>query len=331
MNALRIGLGPWTALGGSSPEGMAGFLRQAELAEELGYHSIWLPESHFDPAGSCPSPLLLLAAAAARTSRIRLGTTSYLLPVRHPIHVAEEVAVLDQLSGGRVIFGVGRGFRSTLFTTFGVPASEKRDRFELALETVLRAWRGEPISPEGGAEATPVRVNPQPVQKPHPPIWVAAFGPKALTQVGRLGLPYLASPVETLERLVENYARHREALPDGARESPLEVPVIRTVFVSRDPARARDVRDALENQARGIAKRLGGRFAGLAEEHVDSWALVGEPGEVAERLSLYRERIGLSLLIARAQVPEISPEESETSVRLLAEEVRPRVGEGRSG
>ncbi len=305
---------------------MAGFLRQAELAEELGYHSIWLPESHFDPAGSCPSPLLLLAGVAARTSRIRLGTTSYLLPVRHPVHVAEEVAVLDHLSGGRVIFGVGRGFRSTLFTTFGVPASEKRDRFELALETVRRAWRGEPIPPSEEDEgATPVRVTPQPVQKPHPPIWVAAFGPKALTQVGRLGLPYLASPVETLDRLVENYAQHREALPDEVRDVPLEVPVIRTVFVSRDPSRVRAVRGALEKQARGIAKRLGGRFAGLAEERVDSWALVGEPGEVADRLSLYRERIGLSLLIARAQVPEISPEESETSIRLLAEEVMRRV------
>ena len=185
-----------------------------------------------------------------------------------------------------------------------------------------------PISPEGNAEATPVRVNPQPLQKPHPPIWVAAFGPKALTQVGRLGLPYLASPVETLERLVENYARHKEALPDEARDVPLEVPVIRTVFVSRDASRARDVRDALEDQARGIAKRLGGRFAGLAEERVDSWALVGEPGEVADRISNYRERIGLSLLIARAQVPEISPEESETSIRLLAEAVRPRLGSG---
>jgi alkanesulfonate monooxygenase SsuD/methylene tetrahydromethanopterin reductase-like flavin-dependent oxidoreductase (luciferase family) len=307
---------------------VSGFLRQAEIAEELGYHSIWLPESHFDQAGSCPSPLLLLAAAAGRTSRVRLGTTSYLLPLRHPVHVAEEVAVLDQLSGGRVVFGVGRGFRPDLFTTFGVPASEKRDRFEAVLETILRAWRGEPIPSsedgEAGEGATPIRVSPLPVQKPHPPIWVAAFGPKALTQVGRLGLPYLASPVETLDRLVENYARHRDALPDD-RPGPVEVPVIRTVFVSRDSSRIRAVREALEQQARTLAERLGGRFSGLAREPVDAWALVGEPEVVADRIALYRERIGLTLLIARGQVPEATTEEMDGSIRLLADDVRPRI------
>jgi alkanesulfonate monooxygenase SsuD/methylene tetrahydromethanopterin reductase-like flavin-dependent oxidoreductase (luciferase family) len=154
---LELGLGPWTVREGSGPDG--GFIRQAELAEELGYHSIWLPENHFDPGGSCPSPLLLLAAAAARTSRLRIGTTSYLLPVRHPVQVAEDVAVLDRLSGGRVVFGIGRGFRPALFRTFGVPASEKRDRFEAALRTLLGAWRGEPVawSDDGSEDRDPWR------------------------------------------------------------------------------------------------------------------------------------------------------------------------------
>ena len=328
MSSLEIGLGPWAP--GIEPEAEhgAGFLRQAELAEELGFHSIWLPESHFDP-GACPAPLLLLAAAAGRTSHLGLGTTSFLLSVRHPVHVAEEVAVLDRLSGGRVLFGVGRGFRPALFSTFGVKPSEKRDRCEAALEAVLRAWRGEPVgtseTDSQPRDETPIRVSPLPVQKPHPPIWVAAFGPRALDQAGRLGLPYLASPVESLDRLVDNYARHRAALPAGQRSEPLAVPVIRTVFVSRRPERVEAVREELVQQARGVARRLGGRFSQLGESPLDEWALVGEPSQVAEGVGRYRERLGLTHLIARPQVPGAREEEIERSIRLLSDEVRPRL------
>jgi alkanesulfonate monooxygenase SsuD/methylene tetrahydromethanopterin reductase-like flavin-dependent oxidoreductase (luciferase family) len=328
VRPVEIGIGPWTTGFGSRTDAGIGFLRQAELAEALGFHSIWLPESHFEPAGACPSPLLLLAAAAARTSRLRLGTTSYLLSVRHPVHVAEEVAVLDRLSGGRVLLGVGRGFRRSLFSTFGVSAAEKRDRFESTLETVLRAWRGESLGtprPDTGSEkGTPVRVSPEPVQKPHPPVWVAAFGPKALEQAGRLGLPYLASPMEPIDRLVENYQRHRAALREPKQDC-LAVPVIRTLFVSRNRERICAVREALSEQARAVVDRLGERFSRLADATVDDWALVGNPEEVTEAVQRYRERIGLSHLIARAQVPGADQVEIEDSIRLLAEHVRPRL------
>jgi alkanesulfonate monooxygenase SsuD/methylene tetrahydromethanopterin reductase-like flavin-dependent oxidoreductase (luciferase family) len=293
--------------------------RQACLAESLGYHSVWLPESHFEANGACPAPLLILAAVAARTQRICLGTTSYLLPVRHPLRVAEDVAVLDQLSGGRVILGVGRGFRPSLFQAFRIPAGEKRARFEASLAAVLRAWRGESIGEVPGAEPRrQIRVTPRPLQRPHPPIWVAAFGPKALAQAGRLGLPYLASPVEPIERLCENYARHRAALPEGIAASDLPVPVIRTVFVSRERSRIAEVREALAHQARAASRRLARPH--LADD-VDAWALAGEPARVADAIVRYRERIGLSHLIARVRVPGASPAEIESSLRSLAEVV----------
>ena len=105
---LEIGLTPWLFENGGLAEGIAA---QGERAEALGFHSLFLPEHHFGGPGSIPSPLLLLAAVASRTRKLKLGTTSYLLPLRHPLHAAAEVAVLDRLSGGRVILGVGRGFR----------------------------------------------------------------------------------------------------------------------------------------------------------------------------------------------------------------------------
>ena len=315
MSDLHLGLGPWGGDRRGPTEAFARLLDQSLLAEQLGFKSLWIPEGHFQPRGLFAAPLVVLAAIAARTRHIRLGTTSFLLPVRHPIRIAEDVAVLDHLSGGRVILGVGRGFRRSLFDAFELAPSEKRDRFDAVLERVLSAWRGEPLPHVQDRE---LRVTPRPLQRPHPPIWVAAFGPKALAQASRLGLPYLASPVEPLERLVENYARHREGLPASIDPATLAVPAIRTVFATRDAARAREVREALETQARAAARDVGGPARRAAEAPVDDWALVGEPERVRELVLRYRERIGLTHLIVRGQLPATTPEETTRSLELLA-------------
>jgi alkanesulfonate monooxygenase SsuD/methylene tetrahydromethanopterin reductase-like flavin-dependent oxidoreductase (luciferase family) len=316
MTGLHLGLGPW----GGDPRGptasLENMIQQSVDAESLGFDSIWIPEGHFQAQSLFAAPLLLLAAIAARTRRIRLGTTSYLLPVRHPIRIAEDVAVLDQLSGGRVILGVGRGFRKPLFEAFEIPAREKRDRFDAVLERVLAAWRGEPIG--DGPDGKPLRVTPRPLQQPHPPIWVAAFGPKALAQASRLGLPYLASPMEPLERLAENYAAHREGLPADVDPDALAVPAIRTAFITRDAARARQLRELLEDQARTSARQIGGPARRAEGASVEEWTLIGEPSEVAEQIESYRERIGLSHLIVRAQIPGASADEVQTSLEQLA-------------
>lgn len=184
---------------------------QGEIAESLGFDSFWLPENHFTGPTAIPAPLMLLAAVAARTSKIKLGTTSYLLPIRNPILAAEEVAVLDRLSGGRVILGIGRGFQASMFKPFGIPTGEKRKRFKSNLELMINAWKGEPIAQFEGNDIT---LSPLPAQQPHPPLWVAAFGPLAIKQAGTLGLPYIASPVETLSSLRENILAHQGHVRD---------------------------------------------------------------------------------------------------------------------
>jgi alkanesulfonate monooxygenase SsuD/methylene tetrahydromethanopterin reductase-like flavin-dependent oxidoreductase (luciferase family) len=313
VSGLEVGLAPG-APDVSDPETWhAALIERAVRAETLGFHSVWIPESHFGEAGSIPSPLLLLAAIAARTRSLRLGTSSYLLPFRHPLQMAEDVAVLDQLSGGRVILGVGRGFRRPLFAAFGVAPSKKRLHFERALGTLFRAWSGESLEGSG------VRLSPLPVQRPHPPVWVAAFGPKGLAQAAGLGLPYLASPLETLARLRDNHRRHREGLPDTLRGADLAVPAIRTVFVARNgDARAR-VADALAAQADAIARRFGDSLPHAGGAAVEEWALLGEPTEVEDQIGVYREAIGLTHLIARIEVPGATPAELEASAEALAE------------
>ena len=313
---MHFGLAPWALDETGSTAVLGALVEQAETADRLGFHSLWLPESHFQARGSNPAPLLLLAALAARTERIRLATTSYLLTIRHPLLVAEEVAVLDRLCGGRLILGVGRGFRPDLFEAFDVPRASKRDRFEAALETMVRAWAGDSIRP--GEHAEPLRLSPEPLQKPHPPIWVAAFGPKALAQAGRLGLPYLASPIEPVARLVENYARHREAAPESLAYEALPVPIMRTIFISRDDAVLARVCEGLREQGRALSSGRG-FLRDLDLDDIDAWALVGTPERVADLVAQYREKLGVTHMVARAQVPGAAAAEVEASIAALAE------------
>lgn len=311
MSVLHLGLAPGAPRVPDPAEWHASLIADAVRAEDLGYSSVWIPESHFGDESSLPQPLLILAAIAARTQRIRLGTSSYLLPFRHPVRVAEEVGVLDQISNGRVILGVGRGFRKPLFRAMGIAPGTKRAHFENTLATLLRLWSGEP------AAEPRAYVRPLPVQRPHPPIWVAAFGPKGLAQAAHFGFPYLASPIEALERLQANQRLHRAGLPPEIDADSLAVPAIRSLFVSERPEALRRVREGLAAQARAIAERVGAALPHTANREVDDWALVGEPSRVVEQIERYREAIGLTHLIVRLQVPGALPDEVEASMRAL--------------
>jgi len=310
---LKIGITPWDF---GAPVSAERLCAQAERAEALGFHSLWLPENHFGGPASIPQPLLWHAAIAARTRRLRLGTTSYLLPIRHPVQAAEEVAVLDQLSGGRVILGVGRGFRGALFDAFGADPKKKRDDFEATLSAMRRAWAGESLV---DGDAPDAQLAPRPLQEPHPPIWVAAFGPKALEQAGRLGLPYLASPIEPESALLANSAAHRDSLTrHGHDPESLDVPVMRTVFAHDDPAVVARVYEGLARSVRALRGAPSAALRGAGDADVDEVAIMGEPSRVADAIARLREKLGVSHLIARAQVPGAEEKEQLESLEWLA-------------
>ncbi len=312
MSALSLGLTPWIAPGLADAQTLG---RQAELAEGWGYGSFWLPENHFG-SGAIPEPLMLLAAVAARTERIRLCTTSFLLPLRNPLQAAEQVAVLDQLSNGRVTLGIGRGYAPAMFSAFAVPRREKRAIFEWCFENMTKAWRGEPVALT--EDATPVEVRPRPVQTPHPPIWVAAFGPKALQQAGRLGAPYLASPMEPLPRLKENYARHADACVAAGQPVPPEVPVMRSAFLSDDARQISRIKADLNAQARQAA--AAGSTIRRPPAAVEDWAIVGSPAAVADQVAEYRETLGMThLIVTRLRIGKVDEPALERSVAGLME------------
>jgi len=308
-------------------------LRWAELADRLALHSVWVPEMHFAP-GVTPSPLLNLAGFAARTKHVRLATTSVLLPIHNPLRVASEVAALDHLSDGRVILGLGRGFRPQLFSAFGIDPASKRDRFDAALDLMLRAWSGEPVSLAGthfeemGEVDETVDYTPR--QSPHPPLAVPAFGRKGLTQAARRGLPYLASPMEPFELIAENVEFHREvmaetlggAVPD---EGERVIPIMRIVYVSEDPSSLARVISQLEGQRRQMSGRVPKSIARAMDAPLEERVVVGTKAEVTDRLGRYRDELGMNLLVVQAQLGGVVDGECEESLLRLVEEVLPAI------
>ena len=317
---LKIGVGAWLCT--SSPTASA-ISRQAVKAEALGFRSFWLPENHFGADSSIPAPLLLLAAAATQTNKLVLGTGSYLLPIRNPIEVAEEVAVLDQLSEGRIILGVGRGYQKKTYLAFQASLGNKRELFEEALGIMFRAWAGEAIKSSQETSKSPndaIYLSPLPVQRPCPPIWVAAFGPKALRQAGRLGLPYLASPIETLTALEANYAIHKEAQQVSVDDCSTTRPIMRTIFISKEASVLSKVREKLDAETRSRVDSPVFAIRDSAGASSEDWALVGGPAEVEDKLFLYKERLGLTHVIAaRTRLSYLTAREAEASLEYLAD------------
>ncbi|MEA2678573.1 MAG: hypothetical protein QOK03_295 [Candidatus Binataceae bacterium] len=219
-------------------------LDQAAHAETLGFDSVWPVEQHFNPDLSImPAPLLMLAALAERTRTLRLGIAIILLPLSHPLRVAEEIATLDVISNGRVEFGIGRGAVPNHFRAFGVPIAENRDRFVEGLEVIRQAWTSDRVSFHGRFfDIERVAVVPKPVQQPHPPIGVAVNSEETLAMTGRMGLPiYVASqvnPFHRIKRFLPIYHDARQAAGHPAATAN-DITILTPLYVGESAAQVR--------------------------------------------------------------------------------------------
>lgn len=188
-------------LDGASAELYARWLEQIDAAEDLAFDSLWVTEHHFRHfGGMMPNPQLLLAAAAQRTRRMRLGSAVSILPMHHPIRIAEDFAMVDVLSGGRLDFGAGRGMHPLEYNVFHADWSNAQSRLPEALDIIVQAWTGGEFEWSGQYYRYPkLAVYPQPMQKPHPPIYVTANrDPESFAMVGTRGhhlmtLPWIAT------------------------------------------------------------------------------------------------------------------------------------------
>lgn len=318
-----------------------------DQAEELGVPSVWLAEYHFNPARVLSSPITISAAIAARTQRIRLGTAVLLLPLANPVRVAEEIATLDQISDGRVEFGIGRGTFPNVHEGFGVPFAESRGRFEESIEIILKSWTADPFSFHGEHfTINELSVNPKPCQSPHPPIRVGVTSAESFPIIGRMGYHILINPsrVFTLSELKPSIAQYRQAWQDAGHPGGGKVGLRIPVYLSEDPRKAYDEpRDsALFSMGRlsdrvasyaghaGTLGDWGAQAQRVRDMSYDDWlrdkVAYGVPEAVAEKLNALTQELGLDQVMFEINFGNLIPLENQSnSLRLMMEQVAPHL------
>ena len=321
---------------GQTPAGRyADVIAQVQLADRLGYHTAWLAELHFARRFSVmPAPLLMASALSQTTRRIRLGAAVSLLPLHHPLRIAEEIATLDVLSGGRAVFGVGRGSNPNHYRGYGIPIEERRDRFEEGIDLARRAWQEEPLNYAGQFyRAENVRLEPKPIQRPHPPVYIASNGADTFPLVGRLGHNILVTPlIITVRGVSDGLAAYRQTLaqhghnPDAARVV-VNVPVY--VDETADAARSNfaptinnylDTLRSMQNNSRGASRAGQLTYDDICNE----LGAVGAPEQVVARLQWFRELYAPQEFMCWFNIGGIlTNEQVSRSMQLFADEVMP--------
>lgn len=332
--------------GRSHADAFAQSFELVDGAERWGLDAMWLGELHFDPGRSVLSaPLCIASAIAMRTQRMKIGLAVQVLPLCHPLRLAEEAATVDQLSGGRLIFGVGRSGVARTYEAYGVPYGESRERFAEILDIVRKAWTQEKVSYQGKFHHfEDVAVVPKPFQQPVPEIRVAATSADTFVENGRRGLPiFVAVRYETAAEIAPHIADYRTALAAAGQKGGgvfLRVPA----YIAATDAQARAEAEPslihfFRQQAALLAdsaKRAGvdgaDRRAQTArrlekmtyEEALQGTILIGSPDSVAKRLEELRQELGLDGVLMELNCGGRIPHENVmTALRLLCQEVMP--------
>ena len=334
--------------GTTTEAAFAELFAQIDAAEAWGLDAMWLAELHVAPERSvCAAPLTIASAVAARTRHIKIGTGVQVLPLCHPLRVGEEAATVDQISHGRLIFGVGRSGFPRTYEAYGVPYGESRERFFETLEILKRAWSEDLFSYSGKYyKFNNVQLTPKPYQKPWPEIRIAANSPDTFPAIGMLGHGvFVAVRLGTLEELAPNIRAYREAWQAAGHPGRGRVFLRAPVYVAATARQAREepeesimyfyryLGERLEDSAtragvRAIEDRAarGRRLQTISyDEALRDKIIVGTPEQVADRLTGLQEELGLDGILAEMNCGTRIPHERVmTLLRLLCEKVKPR-------
>lgn len=338
--------------GKTTQEAFDAALNMAEQAEALGFHGIWLAERHFSPPGGSAlvasvgsAPLLIATAIATRTSRIRIGTAVLLLPLGHPVRLAEEVATLDHLCQGRLNLGIGRSSFPRVYDGYNIPYEESQERFQEYLDIMRLAWTQPRFSYTGKFyTCTDLEVIPKPSQQPHPPLHYAASTRETFATIGALGLPLLVALIgNAMSELPTMISAYQSAWKAAGHPGQGEVRLRLPVYVAKTRSQAQaepraSVVPYYDRLRQGYLRSLHGyqreernrRATQLAtvtyEDLLRERVMFGAPGDVVERLRALQQSVGLSGLIIEPNVGGgLSPELVDCSLTLFAREVVPQL------
>jgi alkanesulfonate monooxygenase SsuD/methylene tetrahydromethanopterin reductase-like flavin-dependent oxidoreductase (luciferase family) len=361
----RLDFALWDAVGGYSEQSVLmadiyeDHLRLAREIDELGYHSYFVIEHQNSPIGRITAPTVYLTAVARATARLRVGAMMWQLPFYHPIRLAQEVAMLDHLSRGRVEFGTGIGVHEHEFMRWGVDYYQRAAIAGEVLEIVKRAWTQDEVTFEGKYfrfdEALP---QPKPFQKPHPPIWAAVHSDAAVEFAARNNY-HVSQNLDTDEVVARKFDLYRKIWRECNHAGPMpRVFLQRQMHVAETDAKAREEaeqyllgrsggavpvgggpiektrigwgthargmgRDSLrpDDAARGDTMRQAGQNWDFNIEH--GLAIVGSPETVIKKLEEGKKRIGYDIFCGNHEIGRMPKELWMKSIRLLGKEVIP--------
>jgi len=281
-------------------------IAEAQRAEASGFDSCFFGEHHQDKDGFLPSPLIVATAVAAHTRRLRVGTSVILLPLHHPVRVAEDVITLDLVSKGRVILGVGIGYQAADFRAFNVLMEHRVALFEEGVEILRKCWSGEAFSFRGKHYTLEdVQIRPRPFQRPGPPLWIGASVPAALRRAGLLADAFVGTPSTSLESAVRLVEAYKPAAREAGR--PAQVVMMRDAWVAPTRAEAEavygpEVMAAYQyywqqrlSEFRGIPPGTEFTLQNLAPDRL----IVGDPESCVREFHRWREATGADYFLLR--------------------------------
>ena len=314
-------------------------LEIAQAAEALGFGNVWLAEHHFSTYGYLSRPAQLATYIAAKTTRIRVGTAVIVVPLHHPLVIAEEIATLDLLSGGRLDVGLGRGYQPYEFERFGLELSSSRARWDEAVDVLLLAFQGKPFAYDGKLYKIPeTTIFPQPLQQPHPPIWITAQSPDSVEAAVRRGFNVLTGGFGVpIERMGEFRKLFDRVVAEVKPAQPLHVGVQRAVYVTDNEADARaaaeearwnmrvtlSLRNHYERVEQGRAIPVPAPKEPDVDDLLDRFLVIGTPDRVIRQINRVKDVVGITHFNCSFWFGDLEHARVLRSMDLFAREVTP--------
>ncbi|HEV8438902.1 MAG TPA: LLM class flavin-dependent oxidoreductase [Methylomirabilota bacterium] len=306
-------------------------LEEVVRGEELGFDSVWMEEHHSVVNHYWPSPLTVLAGFATRTSRVRLGTDILVAPFYHPVRLAEDVALLDVMSAGRAVLGVAIGYKPDEFALYGADLEKRGARFEEQLAILKGLWTQDSFTFKGRYYQVEGKLEPKPITRPHPPIWIGGWGDITLRRAATLGDNWIPGPTAELPRLLagkKQFLANRQAA--GLTGAITEWPLTRDVIIADTDAEARELAErhimvSYRKEYAGGWKHpfIDASIATDLDTVKKDRFLIGTPDRVIRDLRPFVEQYGITHLICRLFFPGMPHRHIMRELELIAREVRP--------
>ncbi|HJR04316.1 MAG TPA: LLM class flavin-dependent oxidoreductase [Methylomirabilota bacterium] len=306
-------------------------LEEVTRAEELGFDSVWMEEHHSVTDHYWPSPLPVLAGFATRTTRMRLGTDILVAPFYHPVRLAEDAAMLDVMSGGRFVLGIAIGYKPDEFALYGAELEKRGARFEEQLAIMKALWTQESMSHQGPYYKVSGRLEPKPITRPHPPVWIGGWGDVTLRRAATLADNWIPGPTADLARLLAGKQQFMANRRAAGRTRPVtEWPLTRDVIIADTDREAREL--AEKHIMISYRKEYAGGWrhpfidASIATDLdglMKNRFLIGGPEQVIRALRPFVSEYGVTHLICRVFFPGMPHRHIMRELELLAKEVLP--------